>query len=122
MSFFTNFRADRLVTEIRSSSNPASPATQKAVAKLKSLGAGAIEPIFAALPDADKNATVGFVEALTALVRPASKRGQPIVWFVSESRNEHKFTNASLGGVGKILARCIGSSPQRFECWHQVSL
>src|SRR5581483_11087361 len=33
MSFFTNLRADRLVTEIRSSNNPASPATQKAIAK-----------------------------------------------------------------------------------------
>src|ERR1700680_2279498 len=72
MSFFTNFRADRLITEIRSSTNPASPATQKAVAKLKSLGPGVLEPIFGALPDADKNATVGFVEALSGLVSAKS--------------------------------------------------
>jgi eukaryotic-like serine/threonine-protein kinase len=68
MSFFTNLRADRLVTEIRAATDPASPATQKTIAKLKDLGPGAIEPVFAALPDADKNATVAFVEVLTGLV------------------------------------------------------
>src|SRR6202166_540914 len=68
MSFFTNLRADRLVTEIRAASDPASPATQKTIAKLKDLGPGAIEPVFAALHDADKNATVAFVEVLTGLV------------------------------------------------------
>jgi eukaryotic-like serine/threonine-protein kinase len=70
MSFFTNLRADRLVTEIRSSTNPASPATQKAIAKLKDLGAPAIECVFGALPEADKNATVAFVDVLAALVTP----------------------------------------------------
>ncbi len=70
MSFFTNLRADRLVTEIRSSTNPASPATQKAIAKLKDLGAPAIECVFGALPEADKNATVAFVDVLAALVNP----------------------------------------------------
>jgi eukaryotic-like serine/threonine-protein kinase len=68
MSFFTNLRADRLVTEIRAATDPASPATQKTIAKLKDLGPGAIDPVFAALPDADKNATVAFVEVLTGLV------------------------------------------------------
>jgi eukaryotic-like serine/threonine-protein kinase len=68
MSFFTNLRADRLVTEIRSSTDPASPVTQKAVARLKELGPGAIESVFAALPDADKNATVAFIEVLAGLV------------------------------------------------------
>src|SRR3984893_14952162 len=68
MSFFTNLRADRLVTEIRAATDPASPATQKTIAKLQDLGPGAIEPVFAALPDADKNATVAFVEVLTGLV------------------------------------------------------
>ena len=70
MSFFTNLRADRLVTEIRTSTNPASPATVKAIAKLKDLGPTAIECVFAALPECDKNATVAFVEVLTALVNP----------------------------------------------------
>ncbi len=68
MSFFTNLRADRLVTEIRAATDPASSDTQKAVAKLKGLGPGAIEPVFAALPDASKNATVAFVEVLAGLV------------------------------------------------------
>ena len=68
MSFFTNLRADKLVTEIRSATDPASPARQKAVERLKEMGPGAIEPIFAALPEADKNATQAFVEVLTALV------------------------------------------------------
>ena len=68
MSFFTNLRADRLVTEIRAATDPASPATQKTIAKLKDLGPGAIEPIFGALPEADKNATVAFVEVLSGLV------------------------------------------------------
>ena len=48
MSFFTNLRADRLITEIRAATEPESPALQKAVARLKDLGAGAIEPVFAA--------------------------------------------------------------------------
>ena len=68
MSFFTNLRADRLITDIRSSTDPTSPVTQKAVARLRDLGAGAIEPVFAALPDASKTATVAFVEVLTGLV------------------------------------------------------
>jgi HEAT repeat protein/tRNA A-37 threonylcarbamoyl transferase component Bud32 len=70
MSFFTNLRADRLITEIRAAEDPASPALTKAVAKLKDLGPGAIEPVFAALPDASKTATVAFVEVLAGLVSP----------------------------------------------------
>src|SRR5215813_713989 len=68
MSFFTNLRADRLITDIRSSTDPASPGTQKAVARLKDLGPGAIEPVFAALPEASRTATVAFVEVLAGLV------------------------------------------------------
>ena len=68
MSFFTNLRADRLITEIRSTNDPSSPATQKAVARLRDLGPGAIEPVFAALPDASKSATVALVEVLAGLV------------------------------------------------------
>jgi eukaryotic-like serine/threonine-protein kinase len=100
MSFFSNLRADRLVTEIRSSTNPADPATQKAVAKLKDLGSSAIEAVFGALPEADKNATVSFVEVLTALVSPKTfpqfitglVEGSPrvvagISWALTSSRN-----------------------------------
>ncbi len=100
MSFFTNLRADRLITEIRSCTDPASPDTQKAVARLKDLGSGAIESIFAALPDADKNATLAFVEVLAGLVNPKSfplfvrglVEGSPrvvagIAWALTSSRN-----------------------------------
>jgi eukaryotic-like serine/threonine-protein kinase len=100
MSFFSNLRADRLVTEIRSTQNPADPATQKAVAKLKDLGPAAIEAVFGALPESDKNATVAFVEVLTALVGPKTfplfvrglVEGSPrvvagIAWALTSSRN-----------------------------------
>ncbi|HEV7136805.1 MAG TPA: HEAT repeat domain-containing protein [Steroidobacteraceae bacterium] len=100
MSFFTNLRADRLITEIRSCTDPASPDTQKAIARLKDLGPGAIEPVFAALPDADKNATLAFVEVLAGLVSPKSLplfarglvEGSPrvvagIAWALTSSRN-----------------------------------
>ena len=43
MSFFSNLRADRLITQIKSSTDPLGEATLKAVAKLKELGPGAIE-------------------------------------------------------------------------------
>ena len=132
MGFFTNFRADRLVTEIRSSSNSASPATQKAVAKLKSLGAGAIEPIFGALPDADKNATVGFVEALSGLVNPKTFpifvrgliEGSPrvvagISWALTSSRNypPHLLIDAlATPGVSKpAVLEIIAAQKQRFS-------
>ena len=54
MSFFSNLRADRLVSEIRSSNDPQSPATQKAIAKLKDAGPAALDPIFAALPESQR--------------------------------------------------------------------
>jgi eukaryotic-like serine/threonine-protein kinase len=100
MSFFTNLRADRLITEIRSCTDPASPATQKAIERLKDLGPAAIESVFAALPDADKNATLAFVEVLAGLVSQKSfptfvrglVEGSPrvvagIAWALTSSRN-----------------------------------
>ena len=68
MSFFTNIRADRFITELKEATDVAAPATQKAIAKLRELGPGAIEPVTAALADADKIATVAYIEVLTALV------------------------------------------------------
>jgi serine/threonine-protein kinase len=67
MIFFTNLRADRLITQIKSSNDVLSAETQKAIAKLKDIGAGAIEPVVAALPDADKHSTVAFVDVLSSL-------------------------------------------------------
>ena len=78
MTFLTNLRADRLITAIRSSPDPSSQETQKAVARLKDLGAGAISPVLASLPEADKNTTVALVEALSA----PQVQGVPILAFV----------------------------------------
>jgi HEAT repeat protein/tRNA A-37 threonylcarbamoyl transferase component Bud32 len=100
MSFFTNLRADRLIHEIRTSTDVSSPATQKAVAGLKQVGPGAIESIFAALPDADKGATMALVDVLAALVNqktfPQYMRGliegsprviSGISWALTSNRN-----------------------------------
>jgi eukaryotic-like serine/threonine-protein kinase len=131
MSFFTNLRADRLVTEIRTSSDPSSPATQKAVEKLKSLGPGAIETVFAVLPEADKNATVAFVDVLTALVSPKSfplfvrglVEGSPrviagISWALTSSRNypPHLLLEAlNTAGISKpAILDVITSQKSRF--------
>jgi eukaryotic-like serine/threonine-protein kinase len=131
MSFFTNFRADRLITEIRSTTNPASPATQRAVAKLRGLGPSAIEAVFGALPDADKNATVAFVEALAAMITPKTfpiflrglVEGSPrvvagISWALTSSRNypPHLLLDAlATPGISKsALLEIISAQKQRF--------
>jgi eukaryotic-like serine/threonine-protein kinase len=72
MSFFTNLRADRLIEQIKSSTNLMGPETQKAIAKLKDAGPGAIDAVIAALPEADKHATVAFVDVLATLATAKS--------------------------------------------------
>ncbi len=131
MSFFTNLRADRLITEIRSSTDSGSAATQKAIARLKDLGPGAIEPVFAALPDADKNATVAFVEVLGGLVSQKTFpqfvqgliQGSPrviagISWALTGSRNypPHLLLEAlSTPGVSKsAVLEVIAAQKTRF--------
>jgi hypothetical protein len=57
MSFFANYRADRLLAEVKSSGNPGSPQAQKALDKLVALGANAIDSIVAALSSAEKRET-----------------------------------------------------------------
>src|SRR4051812_1419188 len=99
MSFFTNIRADRFITELKGATDVAAPQTQKAISKLRELGAGAIEPVTAALADADKIATVAYIEVLTGLVtqKPFPKfiesmvTGSPrviagVAWALSSSR------------------------------------
>ena len=99
MSFFTNIRADRFITELKEATDVAAPQTQKAIAKLRELGAGAIEPVTAALADADKIATVAYIEVLTGLVNQktfpkfieAMVTGSPrvvagVAWALSSSR------------------------------------
>ena len=59
MSLFANYRADRLIAEVKSSGNPGSPLAQKALEKLGSLGPSAIEPIVDALTTSEKRETIG---------------------------------------------------------------
>ena len=68
MSFFSNYRADRLLAEVKASGNPAGPEAQKALAKLVGLGPNAIEPLVAALTTSDKRETLAYVEALSKLI------------------------------------------------------
>jgi serine/threonine-protein kinase len=99
MSFFTNIRADRFITELKEAKDVAAPQTQKAISKLRELGPGAIEPVTAALADADKIATVAFIEVLTGLVNQKTfpkfieqmVQGSPrvvagVAWALSSSR------------------------------------
>src|SRR3974390_2148869 len=99
MSFFTNLRADRLILQIKSSTDLMGPETQKAIAKLKEVGPAAIEPVIAALPEADKHATVAFVDVLASLVNAktfpqfaqALVQGSPrvvagVAWALTSSR------------------------------------
>jgi serine/threonine-protein kinase len=72
MGFFSNLRADRLITELRTTADPASPSTRKAIAKLRDVGDDAIYPILAALPDASKESTLALVDALSTLVSQKS--------------------------------------------------
>jgi HEAT repeat protein/tRNA A-37 threonylcarbamoyl transferase component Bud32 len=100
MSFFTNLRADRLVSDIRSGTGPNDPAVQKAAAKLKDLGTGAIDAVLAAVPEADKNMTLVLVDVLSALISAKTfprfmlglVEGSPrviaaISWALTTSRN-----------------------------------
>src|SRR6516165_7600746 len=131
MSFFTNLRADRLITEIRSSPDPTSSDTQKAVARLKDMGPGAIEAIFGALPESDKGATMAFVDVLGSLVNhktfPLFIRGlvegsprviSGITWALTASHSypAHLLIEAlATPGVSKsALIEAIGAQKSRF--------
>jgi serine/threonine-protein kinase len=100
MSLFANYRADRLIAEVRSSGNPGSPLAQKALEKLVALGPSAIEPIVDALTTAEKRETVAYVEALARLIDAktlphlfktmAEANGRAmsgIAWALSSSKN-----------------------------------
>ncbi len=132
MSFFSNLRADRLITQIVSTKDPQDPETQKAASRLKSLGGSAVEPLFAALADADKNATVVFVDILTTVANaktfPQFARGlveggprviAAISWALSSSRAypPHLLLEAlALEGISKsALLDIISAQKQRFS-------
>jgi len=100
MSLFANYRADRLIAEIKSSGNPGSPLAQKALEKLMALGPSAIDPIVDALTTAEKRETMAYVEVLSKLIDSktvphllrtmAEANGRAmsgIAWALSSSRN-----------------------------------
>src|ERR1700722_20410292 len=100
MSLFANYRADRLIAEVKSSGNPGSPLAQKALEKLVALGPSAIEPIVDALTTAEKRETLAYVEALSRLIdvkslpqlfkTMAEANGRAmsgIAWALSSSKN-----------------------------------
>ena len=100
MALFASYRADRLIAEIKAGGNPASPASQKALARLAALGAQAIDPLVDALATADKKETVAYVEVLSSLIDAktlpqvlhamADANGRAVAaisWALSTSRN-----------------------------------
>jgi serine/threonine-protein kinase len=132
MSFFTNLRADRLITQIKSTNDLMGAETQKAIAKLKDVGPGAIEPVIAALPEADKHATVAFVDVLATLASAktfpqyiqALVQGSPrvvagVAWALTSSRGypPHLLLDAlTTPGVAKsALLDVINGQRSRFS-------
>jgi eukaryotic-like serine/threonine-protein kinase len=100
MSLFANYRADRLIAEVKSSGNPGSPLAQKALEKLTALGSDAIDAIVDALATAEKRETAAYVEVLSRLIdsktlpillktmSEASGRAMSgIAWALSSSKN-----------------------------------
>jgi len=98
MTLFANYRADRLIAEVKS--NPASPLAQKALEKLTALGADAIDPIVDALATSEKRETTAYVEVLSRLIDTktlpvllktmAEANGRAmsgIAWALSSSKN-----------------------------------
>ena len=100
MSLFANYRADRLIAEVKSSGNPGSPLAQKALEKLVALGSDAIEPLVEALSTSEKRESTAYVEALSKLIdsktlphllktmSEANGRAMTgVAWALSSSRN-----------------------------------
>ncbi len=100
MSLFSNYRSERLIAEVKSSGNPDSPAAQKALEKLVSMGPNAIDPIIGAMATAEKRETLAYVDALSKLIDAkslptvfktmSSANGRTmsgIAWALSSSKN-----------------------------------
>src|SRR5271154_2180833 len=68
MTLFANYRADRLIADIKSSGNPSSPLALKALEKLTAMGADAIDPIVDALATAEKKETTAYIDVLSRLI------------------------------------------------------
>ncbi len=68
MGILSGFKAERLITQIKTAGDAAHPATQKAIAKLGEMGPSAIPKIIEALGSADKNETIAYVEVLAGML------------------------------------------------------
>ncbi len=112
MSLFANYRADRLIAEVKSSGNPAGPVAQKALEKLLALGPSAIDPLVEALTSAEKRETLAYVEVLSKLIDAKTlphllktmaecngRATSGIAWALSSSRNYP--ANALLDALAK---------------------
>ena len=84
MSFFSNYRSERLIAEVKSSGNPDSPAAQKALEKLVAMGTNAIDPIIGAMATAEKRETLAYVDALSKLI---DAKSLPVVFRTMSSAN-----------------------------------
>jgi serine/threonine-protein kinase len=132
MSFFSNLKSERLVSQIKSTNDLLGEPTQKAIAKLKELGGAAIEPVLVALPDADKHATVAFVDVLSSVANQktlprlldALEEGSPrviagVAWALGSSRGypPHLLLEAlARPGISKsALMEVINSQRTRFS-------
>jgi serine/threonine-protein kinase len=100
MSFFSNYRADRLIADIKSSGNRAGADAQKALSRLVAIGPSAIDAIVGALSTSDKKETLAYVDALAQLIDQktlpqvlrimAESNGRAVAgvaWALSSSRN-----------------------------------
>jgi HEAT repeat protein/tRNA A-37 threonylcarbamoyl transferase component Bud32 len=100
MTLFANYRADRLIAEVKSSGNPDSLTAKKALEKLVALGADAIDALVEALATAEKRESMAYAEALSRLIDSktlphllktmgeANGRSMTgIAWALSSSRN-----------------------------------
>jgi serine/threonine-protein kinase len=67
VSFFTSLRGERILADIKTSGDLATPRSRKAIDKLIGLGGDAIPLLLEALGNADKRETMAYVEVLTAL-------------------------------------------------------
>ena len=100
MKFLTSFRGERLLVELKSSGDLASPASRKIITKLIALGRDAIAMVIEALGQADKRETMAFVEVLTALTdektlmvvllglaAPSPRTVAAVAWALSSAKN-----------------------------------
>ncbi len=68
MSMFTDFRAERLIADIKAAGNPGEPGAKEALAKLGRLGPSAIPRIIDALASADGAEASGYVALLASML------------------------------------------------------